>query len=52
MYDVDEYEKAYYTVETGDIKLIDSEIYKVIGFFEDPSTFKTTIKIRSTGVFV
>ena len=52
LYDVDDYEKAYYGEETGDLKIVPDEIFKIIGFSKNPSTFKTSVKIRSTGVMV
>ena len=52
LYDVDDYEKSYYAIETGDLELIENVIYKIVGFFKNPATFKTAIKIRATGEIV
>lgn len=49
IYEIDEYDKTYYPIEVGDIQMDHRILYKVIGIFENPTTFKTTIKLKDTG---
>jgi hypothetical protein len=52
LYEVDEYEKSHYPYEIGDLRIDPRKIFKVIAFFENSTTYNTTVKLRDTGELI
>lgn len=49
LYGISKYGEDYYPITTNTLPIRSIDLFKIIGIFEDPKNFTTTLKLRATG---